>query len=111
MDQLMSSRLQGEISGIKKVIYLFLDFHNPVDLECDNIFAKDISLYFAENFDKLNSSNKTYDFFLEIFPKYLQYSKRNNKRDIYIMEVRKLFRKIFQFDSRKKSSICFQIFF
>jgi hypothetical protein len=102
-------RMEGHVNNIKKVIYIFMDHHSPFHLqtECDNVFSKDINTYFAENFDKLNGSDKMYDFFLEIRPTDLQnisygnmYATKANYRYIYIGEVLKLFRKIFDYDPK-----------
>ena len=58
-------RMEGTINGIKKTIYVFMDRHDHLQeqLECNNVFAKDINQYFAETFIKLNDSGKMYDFF------------------------------------------------
>ena len=99
-------RLEGRINGINKVIYLFMDYHIPVSVQtaCENLFAKDISLYLAENFNKLNKSNKMYDFFFEINPTDLQniqkgypYATDANYKEIYILEIRKFFRRVFKY--------------
>ncbi|AQN68658.1 hypothetical protein [Saudi moumouvirus] len=102
-------RIEGEVNGIQKVIYLFLDFHYGISrqTECENIYSKDIQLYLAENFGNLTESEKIYDFFLEIKPSWLRdqnYGENyrfNNTKDIYIREVVKLFRKIFNYDPNK----------
>lgn len=98
-------RLEGKVGLIDKVIYLFLDRHDQLhsQKECDNIYAKDIHQYLAESFSDLNDSNRTYDFFLEIHTSELQkmqygYSnpRPTNPKDIYLMETRKFFNKVFQ---------------
>ncbi|AGF84938.1 hypothetical protein QJ854_gp844 [Moumouvirus goulette] len=103
-------RMEGEINGIQKVIYIFLDFHYGISrqTECENIYSRDIQLYLAENFGNLTESDKIYDFFLEIKPTWLRdqnygekYRSNNYSRDIYIREVVKLFRKIFNYDPNK----------
>lgn len=104
-----AARLEGEINGTKKVVYLFMDYH--VDLfnqtECTNIFKQDIDEYLAKTFYGLNKSNKMYDFFLEIRPSEELYKKSNSADNIsrykyiYIQEVLKLFKKIFKYDEEK----------
>lgn len=103
-------RMEGHINKIKKIIYIFMDQHFPISMqtECDNVFSTDINTYFAENFSKLNEFDKMYDFFLEIRPTNLQNIKHGyphkasvNYRDIYIGELFKLFRKIFEYDTKK----------
>ncbi|AGF85011.1 hypothetical protein QJ854_gp771 [Moumouvirus goulette] len=98
-------RLQGNIQGINKVIYLFMDQHYPLgqQTQCENLYADSIQKYFADNFKKLNSSSKTYDFFMEIRPTELEYNKNNkiSTTRIYIVEMWKLFSKIFQYNDKE----------
>ncbi len=103
-------RLEGKVGKIKKTIYLFMDQHYDLynQTECDNVYAQDIQNYLATNFKKLNGSDTTYDFFLEIYPSDLQNIRygesadtMQNFRKIYIFEVFKLFRKIFSFDPKQ----------
>ena len=103
-------RMEGEVNSIKKVIYIFMDQHISLtqQTECDNVFAKDIDIFFAENFSKLNDGDKIYDFFLEIMPTNTQnvkygysFESNVNYRDIYILEVVKLFRKLFKYEPKK----------
>lgn len=95
-------RLQGTINGIYKVIYLFMDIHEDVSkqTECTNIFSKDIQNYFSENFYSLNDGKKIYDFFFEITPSRIQYPNLEYRKykDKYIMEVNKLFKRVFKYD-------------
>lgn len=102
-------RLEGIVHGIKKVIYLFMDYHINVSsqTQCANIFSKDVQKYFVDNFYKLNKGDKMYDFFVEIYPSELaddQYRKQivgKDYKEKYIEEVVKLFRKIFKYDSKR----------
>ncbi|AQN68808.1 hypothetical protein [Saudi moumouvirus] len=98
-------RLQGNIEGINKVIYLFMDQHYPLgqQTECENLYADSIQKYFANNFQILNSLSKTYDFFMEIRPSELEYNKNNkiSTTHIYIVEMWKLFSKIFQYNDKE----------
>jgi hypothetical protein len=59
-------RLTGNIRGVEKVIYLFMDIHlDPGNQqECENLRSSDIKNYFLNNFDNSNNSDKTYDFLL-----------------------------------------------
>ena len=100
-------RLEGEINNIKKVIYLFMDMHQDLydQSECDNIFAKEIPQYLADNFLKMNDSNITYDFFLETITFQLEnvnygvpFRMDINFKDIYILRLRKFFNKIFNYN-------------
>ena len=103
-------RMEGNVNNIKKVIYIFMDQHINLSqqTECNNVFAKDIDTFFAENFSKLNDSDTIYDFFLEIMPTSTQnvkygynFESNVNYRDIYIIEVVKLFRKLFNYEPSK----------
>ncbi|QGR54236.1 hypothetical protein [Moumouvirus maliensis] len=98
-------RLQGNIEGINKVIYLFMDQHYPLgrQTECDSLYADSVQKYFANNFQKLNSSQKTFDFFMEVRPTELEYNKNilKNNTHIYIVEMWKLFSKIFQYNDKE----------
>lgn len=102
-------RLQGNVHGINKVIYLFLDYHMELNkqTQCENIFSQDVQKYFANNFYNLNKGSKTYDFFLEIFPTELAETidtrdiVKVDYKDMYIEEVVKLFKKLFRYDPKK----------
>lgn len=105
-------RLEGKIGSIKKVIYLFMDYHTSVShqTQCSNIFSTDVQKYFVESFDKLsnaNKSNRKYDFFAEIYPSELSDTRFRNQsgdfdsKEKYIEEVVKTFRKIFNYDPKR----------
>lgn len=100
-------RLEGELNGIPKVIYLFMDFHEPIEsqTQCANVFSKDVQQYFVDSFYNLSQkSDKFYDFFLEVYPSELAPMKIKSEiepKKIYIEEVVKMFIKIFQFDPKK----------
>ena len=105
-------RLEGVFDGIKKILYVFMDFHMPLTQEtvCDNVFRKDVEEYFAESFYNLNPSVKTYDFFLETWQMTfdnvnygLDYKANMNYKGMYIEEVIKLFRKLFVYEPNKVS--------
>lgn len=94
-------RLEGEVNGIKKVLYVFMDNHIDVSQQtkCDDIRSKDIHNYFVENFDKISEGNKMYDFFLEMFPTYL-IDKGSQRKNMYLLESRDLFLKSFSIDRK-----------
>ncbi|AAV50966.1 hypothetical protein [Acanthamoeba castellanii mimivirus] len=102
-------RLEGNFYGIKKVLYLFMDYHADVSdqTQCENIFSEDVQKYFAKTFYKLNDSNKIYDFFLEVFPTeiaqdiYSDDVPEIDHKEMYIEEVVKLFKKLFRYDPKK----------
>lgn len=101
-------RMEGQIDGIKKIIYLFMDIHNPIEYqtECKNIYSQDINLYLAENFKKMSKTDKIYDFFLEMRPTDLSTIDPNIyiEKDIYIVQVMKFFHKIFNYDTDKNKT-------
>ena len=112
-------RMEGEIDNVKKCIYIFMDTHYDLgqQLECDDVFAKDVNVYFAEKFRELNESDKKFDFFLEIRPTNLQnvshgfsVSVDANHRTIYIGQVMKLFRKFFNYDPKENKVDTSEIF-
>lgn len=102
-------RLEGVVKKVRKVIYVFMDQHHDVIIqtECNNIYSKDIQYYFAEGFTNLKNINRTYDFFLEISATDIEnlgygqsYNSIVNYRTKYILQVRKLFRKLFVFNPK-----------
>ena len=102
-------RMEGRVHGIKKIIYLFMDWHIPLheQSECNNLFSKDIDKYLIENFYEISKkSSAMYDFFMEIRPteelvEYQPTDSKNRRKDMYIRQVMKLFRKIFKYDKEK----------
>ena len=99
-------RLEGDVHGVKKILYLFLDYHVSVQnqTQCTNVFSEDVQKYFIDNFYKLNQGSKIYDFFAEIYPSELAENKRTrfiDYKDKYIEEVIKIFKKLFRFDPKK----------
>ncbi|ANB50213.1 hypothetical protein [Powai lake megavirus] len=101
-------RMEGQVDGINKIIYLFMDIHIPIEYqsECENIYSQDINLYLAENFKKMSETNKIYDFFLEMRPTHLSIKDPNIyvEREIYIAQVMKFFHKIFNYDTNKNKA-------
>lgn len=97
-------RLEGEINGVKKIVYLFMDWHEDIhrQTECTNIFSKDINKYFVESFIELNNMPKIYDFFMEVRPTDIKITEKKKKtKMIYLEEVLKLFTTAFSYESKK----------
>lgn len=100
-------RLEGVVHGIKKVIYLFMDFHQNItsQTQCKNIFSEDIQKYFVNSFYKLNKNQTMYDFFVEIYPteigNMIKQPLQEDYKEKYIDEVVKFFGKIFNYDPKK----------
>jgi hypothetical protein len=92
-------RLEGKIGNIKKVIYIFMDFHARVQwqTECDNIRKKDIDTFLVDTFDELykTKKDKVYDLFIErnpMFPFYVHYGADPYYKGPYLfMQLHKLF--------------------
>lgn len=81
-------RLEGKVNNIKKVLYFFMDKHNPIGQETkcnkltdninDYIRIQDISEYLKSLMYELKKNNKTYDLFFEISDKH---AKLTNDKD------------------------------
>lgn len=86
------TRLEGDINGVHKVIYLFFDVHT-FDYECTDIDAIDVSKYILKIFRKAKKSlpDITYDFFVETFIRSERVEYDNLTRRNYIQQVRKFF--------------------
>jgi hypothetical protein len=85
--------LKGNINGIEKNIYLFMDIHNSLNDEtrCESFDSIDISYYL---YKKIKESKQRLDIFMEINTSELKYP-ITNKKDIYINEVTNLFKSEF----------------
>lgn len=103
-------RLEGEVDGIKKVVYLFMDFHyNLLDqTKCGNYYSEDIDKYLAKFMREDNEkTNVMYDLFFEdrptnihndIINKQTEKSSRINHKNNYISTVTDLFRNMFKYE-------------
>lgn len=108
-------RLVGEINGVKKTVYLFMDFHKDVEsqTQCGDPNSSDVNKYFLDTF-KREQTDMVYDFFLETWPTELSEKVihgDNEKlwfRDNYIEEVVKLFKTYFDYDRRENRVIISQ---
>ena len=60
-------RLEGQINGIDKHLYVFMDYHNnvAVQTQCEDIESLDVMQYMYTNL-KNSDKEQYYDFFLEI---------------------------------------------
>jgi len=65
-------RIEGDVMGIKKHAYLFMDYHMQVydQTECHQIDSIDLNKYMINEFKKAstnpNTKDEIYDLFLEI---------------------------------------------
>ena len=85
-------RLEGDVGGKKKIIYLFSDIHVFED-ECDDIDSLDINKYLLKVFRKAKKKipDITYDFFVEAYTRPEAEYIDNQKRSNYLLLVRKMF--------------------
>lgn len=83
-------RLEGTVSNIKKVIYVFMDYHEKIEYQtkCPSFSSLDLYQYLAIN---LKNIAQPVDFMFEITESYLGESSYEYK-DIYIREVVELFK-------------------
>jgi hypothetical protein len=95
-------RLEGNINNISKIIYIYMDYHLPINkqLQC-NDFSIDIQHHFTENLKHINNN---IDFFLEIWPSKLSI-KDNIYKGRYIDEVARFFKKNINHSKLKKQDI------
>lgn len=101
-------RMEGKINNIHKVIYLFMDIHLNISeqTKCNGIGSVDIQNFFKESFENLDQ-NKTYDFFMEIFPEYLspltnlEILNKPESQMIYLRRLQKFFYDHIRFDPEK----------
>ena len=95
-------RLAGEINGIKKILYVFFDYHINLSeqTECESYDSKDIVTYLYKTF---KSTNKPLDFFFEV--KSTNIGKQNILpfKNIYIRNIAKFYNKSKFNDSTKKN--------
>lgn len=105
-------RMEGEINKIHKVVYIFMDIHLDTkdQTDCSDNNSIDIVKYFKNSFENLNG-NKIYDFFIEVFPTYLDYGtekrcySKNDEELIYLEKVWKFFYENVKFEKNKISSL------
>lgn len=94
-------RMEGYIGKIKKVVYIYFDFHFqiPKQTRCNDITSVDIKKHLVTTFKKLENENKIYDFFFETDIQDLDNYKygyghnnyKQNFKEKYIDELGKLF--------------------
>jgi|688.fasta_scaffold117178_3 hypothetical protein len=96
-------RLEGEIFGIKKVLYVFCDMHIDINnqTQCESWISQDFTSFLAHEFSKIDK-NKSIDFFFETWESMLK-TRHYPTRDKYIEETSKFFNKMIRFDKDKKN--------
>lgn len=94
-------RLEGNINGINKVLYVYMDWHKLVtaQTQCDDLKSLDLHQYLARTFSNLSKKDKTIDLFFEIseYSSTISPSKYKNK---YIDQITLLFRKEFNYHKK-----------
>ena len=90
------AHLKGTINGITKNIYLFMDYHYPLDMQsrCESFDSIDISQYL---YKLIKDTSIPLDFFIEIRMNHIK-QPPTTKRDIYIKEVIEMFKHEFVFE-------------
>lgn len=92
-------RLEGFVGDIKKVIYLFFDYHETIEdqTKCDGFDNIDITNYIYNNIKNAKSS---LDVFVEIVKSSIPF-KMGNHNKIYISKIRELFKQEYQMKNNK----------
>lgn len=93
-------RMEGQVNGISKILYLFLDSHEDKQSQtnCNRTPNMDVADYLSNAFSQLNGGQIVYDFFLEVFPSEIaEGSALGEKR--YIDNTAEFFIKTFRYDS------------
>jgi hypothetical protein len=90
-------------SDTKQKLWLFMDNHKNVTRQkkCEDYEAKDIDKYL---YKILSESSDILDFFLEINPTDIINEDKFHSNDNYILETRKIFRKIYKEQQIKKNN-------
>jgi hypothetical protein len=96
-------RLEGTINNIKKILYVFFDYHANINLqtECESYDSKDIVTYF---YDIFKSSNKPVDFFFEVKSSTITKNNITPFKNIYINNINKFYTRS-KFDESVKKNI------
>jgi hypothetical protein len=88
-------RMEGEIYGIKKVLYLFFDIHKDQihQTRCKGLDSIDINKFIIREFRNAYKENpdKMFDFFLEVMPTDLNSYSQEEHKMIYLEEARHVF--------------------
>ncbi len=97
-------RLEGNINGINKILYVFFETHAPIGSQthCDDINSIDLTKYLAHKFK--SNKDKMYDFFLET---YLAISHQDDAqyKNSYLTELRMTTEKEMVMDPQTKKII------
>lgn len=96
------ARVEGEINGIKKVLYLFMDYHLDVQdqSKCDSFDSIDFQNFLAIEFKKM-TNDKILDFFFEANRDLDSWLPPLHYRKKYILEVFKYFHHNIKLEGKK----------
>ena len=100
-------RLEGSINSIKKVLYVFLDFHMnyKVQTKCEDYLSDDVTKYIK---NEMLKTDVELDFFMEHrLNNNIHLDKYKKFRDIYIEEMEKFFYENFKNKSKEFEKIRF----
>lgn len=91
-------KLEGQIFGINKELYVYFDVHLPIQMQtrCMDIFSDTIITFLAKQF---KNTNKNIDFFLETFPSTLKYE--HTYQTNYLNELRQFMSQAFNYNAKK----------
>jgi hypothetical protein len=86
-------RVEGTINNIKKVLYLFMDWHEDIhyQTECIDINSIDFVQYFVNQIKQ--ADDKHIDFFMETYLETIENTKPHNKNTKYIWKIQNFFNK------------------
>ena len=95
-------RLEGNINGNNKVLYIFMDYHEDIEKEtrCKNISDITYRDFLIKNFNKIKSIDKQYNFFMEIDPFHVT-NEVTRFKGKYSDSVNQFLKKTFNFDTKK----------
>ena len=95
-------RLEGEINNIKKILYVFFDYHINIkeQTECESYDSKDIVTYL---YDTFKTATKPVDFFFEVKTMNIGNNHISPFKNIYISNISKFYNKSKFNDSVKKN--------
>lgn len=97
-------RLEGEVNGIKKIIYIMMDVHFEPDrqTECDDVRSTSVREYIVKQLDSAKkNNNKMYDIFFERKPTEPYYVDPRLKGN-YFNEMISLFSKNFNINFKNR---------
>jgi hypothetical protein len=92
-------RMQGNVNGQKKILYLFADQH-ILTHRCQDVVSLDIDQHIVREFNKINNSQDTteYDLFLETYPDIMAHKSFRSTKS-YLSELRNTFNRYIDFNT------------